>query len=107
MGLGQHGDQAILSSVAILTAGVARNPIHPAAAARTGVSGALEDERGEEKVRAARTAPHPGTPSHPQSAHSHPGPLRRASCENGPLGFSYSVEAAVKAFLGSLSAPMR
>lgn len=36
--LGQRGDQTIFSSVAILTAGVARNPIHPAAAARTGVS---------------------------------------------------------------------
>lgn len=37
-GLGQRGDQTIFSSVAILTAGVARNPIHPAAAACTGVS---------------------------------------------------------------------
>lgn len=40
---GQCGDQAIFSSVAILTAGVARNPTHPAAAASTGVSWALED----------------------------------------------------------------
>lgn len=38
MGYGQHGNQAILSSVAVLTAGVARNPIHPAATAPAGVS---------------------------------------------------------------------
>lgn len=45
MGLGQRGDKAILSSVAVLTAAVARNPIHPAAAAPTGISWALEDGR--------------------------------------------------------------
>lgn len=38
VGLGQQGDQTILSLVAILTAGVAWNPIHPAAAAPAGVS---------------------------------------------------------------------
>lgn len=43
MGLDQRGDEAILSSVAVLTAGVARNPIHPAAAAPAGISWALED----------------------------------------------------------------
>lgn len=46
MKLGQRGDQAIFSSMAVLTAGVTRNPIHPAAAAPAGVSWALDDEKG-------------------------------------------------------------
>lgn len=50
--LDQRGDRAILSSVAVLTAGMARDPIHPAAAAPTGVSWALED--GGEKRRSGQ-----------------------------------------------------
>lgn len=77
VGLGQQGDQTILSLVAILTAGVAWNPIHPAAAAPAGVSRALGDERGEERRSGQRReqcpTPAPGTPSHPRSALAHHG----------------------------------
>ena len=73
VGLGQQGDQTILSLVAILTAGVARNPIHPAAAAPAGVSWALGDERREERrsgQRREQCPPRPQAPHHTHEVHS-------------------------------------
>ena len=59
VGLGQRGHGATSISVAVLTAGVAGNPIHPAAAAPAGVSGALEDEGREGQGREDGVPPPP------------------------------------------------
>lgn len=72
VGLGQQGDQAILSLVAILTAGMAWNPIHAAAAAPAGVSWALGDDGGEKRSgqRREQCPPPPQAPHRTHEARS-------------------------------------
>ena len=62
---GSAGGPGHPSLVTILTAGVARNPIHPAAAAPAGVSRALGNEGGEERRSGQRREQCPSpTPVH-------------------------------------------
>lgn len=103
---GSAGGPGHPSLVTILTAGVARNPIHPAAAAPAGVSRALGNEGGEERRSGQRReqcpSPAPGTPSHTKRTRP-PWVLAWAhsAAKNDPHSLSYQMEAALKAFLVS------
>lgn len=80
---------AIFSSVTVLTAGVARNPIHPATAAPAGVSRALQNGG----KRSGQGRQWPMIFHHTKNT---PGPASKRA-----LGLSSLMEAITKAFLGT------